>query len=187
MSKFVITILLLTLSGFSAGDTGNVGNAAIKGNAGDEGDKDLGVGAWGMSFGLGVEKFRGNYIEKASINGTSKIVVVEKKYDEQTGGWLVMNWTGAQLLTNLSWGIYVGVKVTGQSSTGFDGFSLGPQLSFHITKSQPINVGIGWVAHSTRKLANGINEGETLPDHFDEIKYRETTENNYMLMVSRSF
>jgi len=152
-------------------------------------ESNLGIEPWGMSFGLGVEKFRNNFIERASINGTSKIVVVEKKMDEQTGGWLTMNWRPQEfrLSKEVAFGFYVGVKVTGQGSTGFDGFSLGPQLSFSIPNSKPINVGLGWVAHSTRFFADGIIEGEALPEQFDEIKYRETTENSYMLMVSKSF
>ncbi len=147
-----------------------------------------GIQSWGMSFGLGLEKFRNNYIERASINGESRVVIVEKKFDEQASGWLTLNWRPEKFVhNNYALGFYVGVKITGASGNAFDGFSFGPQVSFRVSEGSPINIGFGWVAHQTRKLATGIVDGEPLPKHFDEIKFRETTENSWMVMVSKSF
>lgn len=157
-----------------------------------------GVDAWNFNFGIGVEQYRSDYIDKARITGDNKIVVVEKEYQTRPSAWLTLSWNFLGLdepdetqtlsgktieINNVKFGLFAGTKIIGEDSSVFESFALGPQITFQ-AKDRDISVGIGWVTHPTRKLASGITEGNPLPDQFDDISYKEGTENSYMLMFS---
>jgi hypothetical protein len=71
----------------------------------------------------------------------------------------------------------------GEDSSAFESFALGPQITFE-AKDRDISIGLGWVTHPTRELAHGIKENAPLPTQFDDVAYKEGTENSYMLMFS---
>lgn len=156
-----------------------------------------GVDAWNFNFGIGVEQYRSDYVDQARITGDQKIVVVEKEYQTRPSAWLTLSWNFLGLdktdvvevqgesidINNVKFGLFAGTKIIGEDSSVFESFALGPQITFQ-AKDRDISVGIGWVTHPTRKLASGITEGNALPDQFDDISYKEGTENSYMLMFS---
>tara|TARA_B100001057_G_C22527360_1_gene824367 strand:- start:148 stop:690 length:543 start_codon:yes stop_codon:yes gene_type:complete len=157
-----------------------------------------GVDAWNFNFGIGVEQYRSDYIDQARITGEDKIVVVEKEYQTRPSAWLTLSWNifglGNSLGTetigatsvdiyNVKLGLFAGTKILGEDSTVFDSFALGPQVTFQAIDRE-ISIGIGWVTHPKRELADDIDEGDPLPSQYDDISYKEGTENSYMLMFS---
>jgi hypothetical protein len=74
----------------------------------------------------------------------------------------------------------VGLFRWGETSSAF---ALGPQVSF-LTADRQVSVGFGWVNHRTKRFASGISEGKPLPAQYTDIKYREGSENSYMVMFS---
>jgi hypothetical protein len=154
-----------------------------------------GVENWQMGFGLGIEQYQEEYIDKASIRGDERIVTTEKTYETLPSAWLTMNWnvwgigTPTKSLTtnndvyDTKFGFFAGVKLLDSNSESFSSFALGPQISF-VTTTNIISVGAGWVTHKTQTYARGIKEGEVLPAQYDDIVYEEGTENSYMVMMS---
>ncbi|QUX91520.1 hypothetical protein CYL31_08840 [Marinomonas sp. A3A] len=158
-----------------------------------------GVDNWNFNLGIGVEQYRSDYIDQAKIAGDERIVVVEKEYQTRPSAWLTLSWNfwglGDPVRTtqnaagnnidihNVKFGLFVGAKILGENATSFESFALGPQITFQ-AEDRDISVGLGWVTHPTRELASGISEGGTLPSQFDDITYKEGTENSYMLMFS---
>jgi hypothetical protein len=155
-----------------------------------------GIKNWGLGFGLGVEQFRDEFVDKASVQGQNKIVVLEKTYETLPSAWLTLNWNVIGLdstrgkdfdgndVHNVKFGFYAGVKILGTGADeAFSAFSLGPQISF-VTNEKIISIGAGWVTHGTQDFANGIVEGNPLPDQYQEIVFRQSTENSYMIMMS---
>lgn len=129
----------------------------------------------------------------------NKIVIVEKEYQTRPSAWLTISWNfwgldesrGTQKnaagkaidIHNLKFGLFAGAKILGQDSSALDAFALGPQITFQ-AQDRDISIGLGWVTHQTKELSPGIAEGEPLPPQFDDIAYKEGTENSYMLMFS---
>ncbi len=158
-----------------------------------------GIKNWGFGFGLGVEQFRQEYIENASLQGSTKIVTTEKTYETLPSAWLTLNWNLIGLdskkgtdfegndVHNVKFGFYAGVKLLGSgTSDTFSAFSLGPQVSF-VTNDKVISIGAGWVTHLTKGFASGILDGQPLPSQYQEIVFKEATENSYMVMMSVGF
>lgn len=161
-------------------------------------DSNIGIGTWGLGFGLGVEQYRDSFIDTASIQGdgeSERIVTTEKSIDTRPSAWLTVNWnlkpfgssrvniSGDNVISK-KWGFFAGVKLLGESNDAFSAFALGPQVTFLTDKNREISVGLGWVTHPTRTYAGNIVEGESLPAQFDDIVFEESTENSYMIMMS---
>tara|TARA_R110002167_G_scaffold45324_4_gene136333 strand:- start:12508 stop:13086 length:579 start_codon:yes stop_codon:yes gene_type:complete len=159
-----------------------------------------GVDAWNFNIGIGVEQYRSDYIDRARITGTERIVVIEKEYQTRPSAWLTLSWnflglddpigTEKNSLTdrtidihNVKFGLFAGTKILGEDSSAFESFALGPQITFQ-AQDRDISIGVGWVTHPTRTLSSGITEGVALPVQFDDIFYKEGTENSFMLMFS---
>lgn len=158
-----------------------------------------GVDNWNFNLGIGVEQYRSDYIDRAKIVGDERFVVVEKEYQTRPSAWLTLSWnfwglgdpvgstedaSGKSIdIHNVKFGLFAGTKVIGEDSSAFESFALGPQITFQ-AEDRDISIGLGWVSHPTRELASGINEGGSLPSQFDDIAYKESTENSYMLMFS---
>lgn len=157
-----------------------------------------GVDSWNFNLGIGVEQYRSDYIDQAKITGDEKIVVIEKEYQTRPSAWLTLSWNFWGLgdpvetkqvagnsvdIHNVKFGLFAGTKILGEDTSAFESFALGPQITFQ-AQGRDISIGLGWVTHPTRELASGITEGDPLPDQFDDISYKESTENSYMLMFS---
>lgn len=153
-----------------------------------------GINSWNLGFGLGVEQYREDYIDTASIRGDQKIVTTEKRFETRPSAWMTMNWNiwgvgdklafnGTNDVNGTKFGFFAGVKLLDSTSDSFGAFALGPQISF-LTKSNVISIGAGWVTHKTRKYAKGISAGEPLPAQYDDVVFEEGTENSYMVMMS---
>jgi len=160
-------------------------------------ENNSGISAWELGFGLGVEQYKDDYIESASIRGDQRIVVTEKKYETLPSAWLTLNWnvkglgrirktTSGNDVYYTKLGFFTGIKIIDSNSETFSAFALGPQISFQ-TEAKIISVGAGWVTHRTKEYANGIKEGEALPEQYDDIVFEEGTENSYLLMMSVNF
>jgi hypothetical protein len=156
-----------------------------------------GIADWQLGFGLGVEQYKDVYIDQASIRGDTRIVTTEKTYETRPNAWLTINWNVWGIgnkkgvykgndVFNTKWGFFAGVKLIDSDSNAFSSFALGPQVSFQ-TESKTISIGFGWVTHGTKKFANQIKEGESLPSQYDDIVFKEGTENSYMVMMSVGF
>lgn len=172
---------------------------------GASGVKSKGIDDWGFGLGIGIEQYRTMpYIEQASTYGTNRIVVIEKDYRTLPSAWLTLNWNICPIpkkwnicppdaenmpsgkssdVQKVKWGFFTGVKILDSNSQTFSAFALGPQVSF-ITAQKQYSVGLGWVTHRTRNFANGIKEGQPLPTEFTDIKYKDSTENSYIVMFS---
>ncbi|MBQ4879648.1 hypothetical protein J8M21_20735 [Pseudoalteromonas luteoviolacea] len=158
-----------------------------------------GVEEWQLGFGLGVEQYREEYIDSASIRGDERIVTTEKTYETRPSAWLTMNWNiwgigpttksgdSGNDVNNIKWGFFAGMKLIDADSSAFSSFALGPQVSFQTENKRTISVGFGWVTHETKTYANGIIAGAPLPSQYDDITFEEGTENSYMLMMSVGF
>lgn len=167
-----------------------------------------GVEDWNLNFGLGVEQYRDAFVEQASIKGEDRIVVVEKTYKTRPSGWLTVNWNilgagssvvktdekgnvvkddkgNTVVLRNTMFGLFAGTKIIGSDSSAFDAFSFGPQVTFAL-QDREISIGAGWVTHKTKRLGRDIVEGSPLPAQYDDVSYKEGTENSYMMMLSIS-
>ena len=158
-----------------------------------------GVEDWNFNLGIGVEQYRSDYIDQARIAGDEKIVVIEKEYQTRPSAWLTLSWNiwglgdpaGAEKnaagnsvdIYNVKFGLFAGTKILGEDSSAFESFALGPQITFQ-AQDRDISIGFGWVTHPTRELAHGIKENAPLPSQFDDVAYKEGTENSYMLMFS---
>jgi hypothetical protein len=154
----------------------------------------------GIKFGaaLVMENFNEPYIFNASLHGDTNIVHVDEKRENVTSLWLETHytWDGTAYrwgLRNSAPGFYVGAKMAGENSKTFDGFSLGFMWSFkrkpllNTKDTSSINVGFGPVWHKTKALANGIEDGSSLPSEFKEVEYTYKDERSWMLMVSFGF
>lgn len=159
---------------------------------------ESGVAAWNFNFGIGVEQYRHDYIEQARIVGEDRIVIIEKEYQTKPSAWLTLSWNFWDIgegipkqiageksidIHKVKFGLFAGTKIIGENSTAFESFALGPQITFQ-AEGRDISIGFGWVTHQLKTLGNGITEGEALPVQFDDISYKEKTENSYMLMFS---
>lgn len=164
----------------------------------DPKNDENGVSSLGLGIGIGVEQYRqGSYIDSASTHGESRIVSIDKEYETIPSMWLTANWnfTLKDLLgktqtaddektKKVRYGLFVGAKLFDiNASSGLNGFSLGPQVSF-TTKDRQYSLGVGWVNHQVKKFASGIKDGQPLPEQYTDIRYREHSENSYMLMFS---
>jgi hypothetical protein len=113
----------------------------------------------------------------------------------------VGNWTLDQIprVASFTWvkpGLFFGVKLAGESGVGLEGVGLGVQFAFiqngvtlrsGETGSKPSwNVGVGWVNHRTKQLASGIVEGQPLPEDFQDIRYREGSDDGWVIMISKN-
>lgn len=167
---------------------------------------------WGLAAGIGVEFYDDRYIETASLQGQNRLVVVEKDFESKPSFWAVGNWTvddcgalgfiGRSRVMCADWhkpGFFVGAKLIGDSGEFLQGVTLGIQMAFlqnvavvgldgrARTAPRPSwNVGIGWVNHSVKSLAKGITEGEALPADFDDVILRESTDNGWIIMISKN-
>lgn len=156
------------------------------------------ISSIGWDIGLAAEWYNDKYIADASI-GADGIIRVTESYDVQPSFWLQFSW-----LADKHWlwkgscesvctgGFYSGVKVAGQNSTSLDALSLGVVLaSFKMgfgDTSQGSNIkrvylGFGPVFHKTRTFSHGINEGQALPAGLTEIKYNDSYERSWLLMI----
>ncbi len=159
--------------------------------------------AVGFGFALGAEQYRSPYIEEATTNGTNRLVSVDKQYKTLPSLWATINWNiftynktskaFGLLQTNdtskIGFGLFAGAKlVGGPGNQAFDGFAVGPQVTFKTTGTTPrdISLGLGWVTHKTRELATGIVEGKSLPADYTDVKFRQGSENSIALMLSIS-
>lgn len=155
----------------------------------------------GFGFALGVEQYRAPYIEEATTNGTNRIVSIDKEYKTLPSFWATINWNIATFgagevsllevnkTAKVGVGLFTGVKlVGGPGNQAFDGFALGPQVTFKTTGTTPrdISLGVGWVTHKTRGLATGIVEGQPLPADYTDVKFRQKSENSVAVMLSVS-
>lgn len=139
---------------------------------------------WGFGLGIGIEQYRNKYIDQAGTYGTDRLVLIEKDYKTLPSAWLTLNWNvWGDEKKKMRYGFFTGIKLLDSNSQVFSAFSLGPQITFK-TQERNVSVGFGWVTHRTKKLANGISEGSALPAHYTDIKYKEGSENSYMLMFS---
>ena len=164
-------------------------------------DNEKTISEWGWGLGIGIEQYRQQaYIDQASTYGTDRIVVVEKDYRTNPSAWMTLNWnvwprpkSAAELkaagltadVEKVKWGFFAGVKLLDANSQALSAFALGPQVSF-FTAERQVSVGFGWVNHRTKRFAAGIEEGKPLPAQYTDIKYREGSENSYMVMFSVS-
>ncbi len=156
-------------------------------------DPQPSIEQWGFGLGIGVEQYRAKYIDQASIYGADRIVTIEKEFDTLPSAWLTLNWNiwprpkpvprAANDVDAVKLGLFTGVKILDAKAQTFSAFALGPQVSFFAGK-RVITVGAGWVTHRTKTFASGIVAGSALPEQYTDIKYREGTENSYMLMFS---
>jgi hypothetical protein len=155
----------------------------------------------GFGLAIGEEQFRARYIEEASTNGANRIVTVDKEYKTLPSAWLTLNWNffdvkqavrtppaGVPSTTAIKGGMFAGVKfIGGQNNQAFDGFAIGPQITFKTADgvtNRDISVGLGFVTHKTRALASGIVEGQPLPADYTDVKYHQRSENSWILMLS---
>lgn len=140
---------------------------------------------WNLAFGIGAENYNETYVDTASIQGENRIVTVDKTYEILPSAWLTLN---APLYSGATWGPYIGVKLIDSNAEAFSAISIGLQKSFvigdKVENLRKLSLGAGWVTHGTKTLASGIKEGESLPDQYDEIKYRESTESSWMIMLT---
>lgn len=148
------------------------------------------ISDWELSFGLGVEQYRNTYIDSASLRGDARIVTTEKTFDTRPSAWLTINWNvwgwENDNDRDIRYGFFAGVKLIDGNSDAFSSFALGPQISFLVDERE-ISIGAGWVTHPIKQYAYGIIAGEPLPEQYDDIVFKEGTENSYMLMMSISF
>jgi len=155
----------------------------------------------GFGFALGVEQYRAPYIEEATTNGPNRIVTVDKEYKTLPSFWATINWNivtfgdgevgflSVNKTAKVGVGLFAGVKlIGGPGNQAFDGFALGPQITFKTTGTTPrdISLGAGWVTHKTRGLAAGIVEGQSLPAAYTDVKFRQSSENSVAVMLSIS-
>jgi hypothetical protein len=194
INKYIVFALAFAFSQtvLASGTSNEAGTETTSVNA-------KGIDDWGFGLGIGIEQYRTMpYIEQASTYGTNRIVVIEKDYRTLPSAWLTLNWNIFPLPQNeenlkaagtsnevqkVKWGLFSGVKILDSNSQTFSAFALGPQVSF-ITAQKQYSVGFGWVTHRTRSLATGIQEGQPLPTQFTDIKYKDSTENSYIVMFS---
>jgi hypothetical protein len=164
-------------------------------------EQDKGISEWGWGLGIGIEQYRQQpYIEQAGTYGTDRIVVIEKEYRTNPSAWMTLNWNVwprpkspdelkaaglASDVQKVKYGFFAGVKLLDANAQALSAFSLGPQVSF-FTADRQVSVGFGWVNHRTKRFAAGIQEGEPLPAQYTDIKFRESSENSYMVMFSVS-
>lgn len=149
-----------------------------------------GVDDWNLNVGIGVEQYRSDYVDQARIVGADRIVVIEKKYRTRPSAWLTLSWNfwgvgdpsdtrevaGKSVdVHNVKFGLFAGTKIIGEDTTAFESFALGPQITFQ-AQDRDISIGLGWVSHPTRQLANGISEDNALPSNFDDVAYKSSTE-----------
>lgn len=184
MNKIIASVLIATISTFAIAQ-----------------DSSKGISEWGWGVGIGIEQYRKNpYIENASTYGVDRIVVVEKDYQTNPSAWLNLNWNvwprprnmqsqpgvaekSTPVIDEIKYGFFAGIKILDANSQALSAFSLGPQVTFFSAQRQ-VSVGFGWVNHKTRQFATGIEEGKPLPAQYTDIRYRESSENSYMLMFS---
>jgi len=152
--------------------------------------------SFNFGIGIGIEYYDDQYIDRASINGTNKVVIVEKEFRSRPSLWLATNWTNdTPLFSGGRWGFFLGAKVLDEKSDSLSAFAIGPQLVFSRPgkkdkngSKQSLNIGIGWVvSHNVKTLSDGIERNKPLPAEFDEIKYTEKQRASVMLMVSTNF
>ena len=90
-------------------------------------------------------------------------------------------------------GLFIGVKPFGEGNQNFfDGFALGGLISLKRTpigdkQTNSVNIGIGKVWHRTKNFASGIKDGEQLSSSYANIKYINSDETSWMLMMSFGF
>lgn len=186
--RFIILILLLIYTTAISADQTIQTNQLKKGTPTTNNTDPL--DNFNFAIGIGLEKYSDPYIVEASINGSHRIVTIDKETKHSPSLWLVTNWTADKYgSTWIKPGIYLGVKVLGNESTALDGLSLGVNAAFlrkgiDGNKRKSFNIGLGYVTHRTRQLADGITEGQALPADFDDIKYKEKTEGSWMIMFS---
>ncbi|WP_428312144.1 hypothetical protein [Hydrocarboniphaga sp.] len=169
--------------------------------------------AFGFSVGLGADFHSQRYIETASVNGTNQIVTIDKAYKVQPSVWAVASYTKLTPCT-AAWqklfcnsdirpGMFFGAKLLDQSGESVTAVALGIQLSLveqdkqnvvgidnavaiRDTFKQGWNVGIGYMVHKTQRLADGISEGQPLPAQYSGIKYSNSFDKGFVIMISRS-
>lgn len=164
-------------------------------------EKAADLQAFEFGVAIGLENYRTEYVNEAKVVGDNRIVRVTDSYDTNASVWLDTHytwdgWAAGKGFTHSAPGFYVGVRLLGENSDFFDAFTLGVMWAFKRTRLgddksdsafDSINIGIGPVWHRTRELANGIVEGESLPDEFDNVEYRKNDEISWMLIVSTGF
>lgn len=158
----------------------------------------------GFDLGFGVESYDDPYIAEASVGGDG-IVRITDEYQVQPSLWLQFSW-----LSDKTWfgfgsgncesvcagGVFSGVRLAGQDSAIMDAFALGIVLaSFKVGHGDPTQkssisrfyVGLAPVIHRTRTFAEGISDGEPLPEDAIEIEYKRSYETSMMLMLGFRF
>lgn len=182
MSKTAATIIAILLTG--AIGVANATDPPPPPPPAASGSTSNTIKDWGFGLGIGIEQYRNKYIDQAGTYGTNRLVLIEKDYKTLPSAWLTLNWNvSGDDTKKMRYGFFTGIKLLDSNSQVFSAFSLGPQITFK-TQERNVSVGFGWVTHRTKTLANGISEGSALPAHFTDIKYKEGSENSYMMMFS---
>lgn len=168
------------------------------------------IKTWGLAAAIAVEFYDEPFIQKSSLQGDQKLVVIEESTKSEPSFWAVGNWSvddcdavnwlqAARLCTNyIKPGIFVGAKLIGNDGAALDGVALGFQWAFLGKKSvgsaaekeeahsSSWNIGIGYAAHKTQRFVDGIHENQPLPSDFSQIVYRKRSEWSWILMISRN-
>lgn len=165
---------------------------------------------WGFGVGLAMEFYGDAYVERASINGEERIVGIDEEFKESPAIWSALNWTATapceQMIAIVQYvctpwvkpGWFVGAKLAGKDGVRLDGAAIGIQFAWLRTytvrktdgsevreRRASLNLGVGYMIHSTQRLAPDIQEGQPLPAHYDDIRYRRSTDEGWMILISR--
>jgi hypothetical protein len=197
---FLWVAAVLACLSMSAAQASEDGADARDGNGNGKGGD---VSGFGVTVGLAAEHYRKPYIRGASTNGDQRIVTIDDESKWHPSVWSTVSWTATgcdnnKFLKHLCWdylkpGVFAGTRlIAPDGSSLFDAFSVGVQFALLRTKRDvsaatrgSLNFGIGYVWHGTRWLQDGIQEGQELPSHFNDVKYRKSTERSWMIIVSK--
>ena len=151
---------------------------------------------------IGFEHYKSEYISEVETVGDDRVVRLVDAQNQKPSIWLETHylwdgWASSNGFTHSAPGFYVGARLLGPNSDIFEAFSLGLMWSFKRTRlgdvpppgqiAESINIGIGPVWHKTKVLADGIVEGESLPENYNDVKLNSRDEVSWMLMISAGF
>ena len=183
------------------------GEAAEKTDNKETDSGKQGVGYFQFAPAIGLEGYSDSYINEAKIYGDDKLVHVTDSYDMNASLWLIgqyvgQDWANSIGNSHFAPGMYMAVRAVGASQDVFDSFSAG--LSFvwfrgGLSKKegedakrsdakwfQTINFSVGPAWHRTRSLADGIVEGQPLPQEYTGVEYQKEDEISWVVLVSGS-
>lgn len=151
---------------------------------------------------IGFENYDSSYISEVETVGEDRVVRIVDSQDRKPNVWLESHylwdgWASDQGFTHSAPGFYIGARLLGPDSGVFEAFSLGVMWSFKRTRlgnvppagqiAESINIGIGPVWHKTKVLASGIQEGQPLPENYNDVKLDSRDEVSWVLMLSAGF